>query len=173
MATNLEAAVEIARQIRLRNLAGAILIDFIGMTRIEDREKVAKAFSQATADDPAAVQLRGFTRLGFAEVTRRRMRASLNRTLRQSCPVCHGSGRLKRPLTLALEALRQATAEASGHSAQLGGPLVLAAAPAVIAALESEAQATLRAFEEETGLTLVLESQDDWPLERFELVTRL
>jgi ribonuclease G len=174
LATNLEAAAEIARQIRLRNIAGAILIDFIGMKRDEERQKVADAFAQAAADDPAAVQLRGFTRLGFAEVTRRRMRNSLDRQLRQSCPACGGSGRTKRPLALAFEALRRARAEANGATRNhLGGRLVLLAAPALIAALEGEVRNALRAFEEETGLTLVLETQDDWPVERYEFITRL
>jgi ribonuclease G len=174
LTTNLEAAAEIARQIRLRNIAGAILIDFIGMTRPEEREKVANAFTQAAIDDPAAVQLRGFTRLGFAEVTRRRTRNSLNRTLRQSCPACYGSGRLKRPLTLALEALRRAKYEGdSAIRAYPGSHLVLVAAPAVIETFKAEAREALCVFKEETGLTLALEIRDDWPIERFELITRL
>lgn len=90
---NLVACAEIARQIRLRNLGGIILIDFIDMGQEGEREQVQAALSQNLAGDPAKTVIHGFTSLGLLEMTRKRTRESLSRLLTEPCEGCNESGR--------------------------------------------------------------------------------
>ena len=106
LAVNLEAAEEVARQVRLRNLAGLIVIDFVHMDGAGERARVADALARAFAGDPAAVQLAGFTSLGLFELTRRRLREPLSEALGERCEVCHGEGRHLSAATVAYEVLR-------------------------------------------------------------------
>lgn len=90
--TNIEAAEEIARQLRLRNIGGIIVIDFIDMRREVNRRKVTEALQRAAARDRAKIKILPITRLGLVEMTRERKRESVLSTLCQSCPECNGSG---------------------------------------------------------------------------------
>ena len=89
---NLRAAAEAARQIRLRNLSGILLIDFIDMHSDMDRARVRAAMEEAAADDRVKTVIHGFTSLGLLEMTRKRTRD----TLTQPCDACHGTGRVRR-----------------------------------------------------------------------------
>jgi len=100
-ATNLEAAAEIARQLRLRNIAGIIMIDFIDMKREANRARVLEYLQQQLAQDRTATYVCGFTRLGLVEMTRKRMRPSLGEALTVPCPACSGRGRVLSPAELA------------------------------------------------------------------------
>lgn len=93
-ATNIEAAQEIARQLRLRNIGGIIVIDFIDMKKASNRNKVVAALEQAVARDRAKIRILPITRLGLVEMTRERKRESTNSLLTEECPECHGSGRV-------------------------------------------------------------------------------
>ena len=92
--TNLEAAAEIARQLRLRNMAGIILIDMIDMPTEEQRQQVLAALEDACREDRMKTVVHGFTSLGLIEMTRRRSRRSLAQEWSVPCPHCHGAGRL-------------------------------------------------------------------------------
>jgi ribonuclease G len=94
--TNLEAAGEIARQLRLRDLGGIVVIDFIDMTEDSDRQAVLKTLQTALHDDPARTRIVGFSELGLVQLTRKRSRASITQRLTSSCPTCRGRGRLRR-----------------------------------------------------------------------------
>lgn len=96
MEENLRAAAEAARQIRLRNLSGILLIDFIDMQRDADRARVLAAMEQAASDDRVKTVIHGFTSLGLLEMTRKRTRDTLSDTLTQPCDACHGTGRVRR-----------------------------------------------------------------------------
>lgn len=96
-AVNLEAAEEVARQARLRNLGGVLLIDFIDMEREEDRADVLDAFRRAVAADPTRVHVVGWTGLGFLEATRKRIRPPLSASFQTCCLACGGLGRVARP----------------------------------------------------------------------------
>ena len=161
--TNTTAAAEIGRQIRLRNLAGLIVIDFVSMKNKRRRAKVLDALRDAVAGDPSEVQVAGYTRLGLVEMTRRRRHASLAETLSAPCPACDGTGRVAAPLSTALEALRQVRREADRSPAV---PLALRAAPAVIEALRGPAADALARTEERLGRSLVLSADADAPAER-------
>lgn len=104
--TNLEAAEEAARQLRLRNIGGVIVIDFIDMERTRDRIQVMNALEQALKSDRARTRIVQLSPLGLVEMTRRREGDSLRRALHQPCPCCQGDGVIQTPTTTALEARR-------------------------------------------------------------------
>jgi ribonuclease G len=93
-ATNVEAAKEVARQLRLRNIGGIIVIDFIDMRHARNRQKVMEALAHYVRDDRAKIKILPITRLGLVEMTRERKRESLFALLGEACPQCHASGRV-------------------------------------------------------------------------------
>jgi len=140
---NLRAAAAIARQIRLRNLAGAIAIDFVSMRGHQDRAAVLKAFGEALASDPIPVRLLGWTRLGHVELTRRRDRPALDDILHERGP--DGFQR-ERAMTIALACLRAAARAADTESPPGNGPVVIRAAPEIVHTLTGEAASYLDAL---------------------------
>jgi len=92
--TNMEAAKEIARQLRLRNIGGIVVVDFIGMPSKDYYERLFKKIRESFEKDPAHVELLGFTRLGLFEMTRKRRTPSSEQLLFSPCPICKGSGRV-------------------------------------------------------------------------------
>ncbi|QKM47917.1 Ribonuclease G [Burkholderia glumae] len=105
--TNLEAAHTIARQLRLRNLGGIIIIDFIDMENAEHREAVLGELKKALSRDRTRVTVNGFSQLGLVEMTRKRTRESLAHVLCEPCPVCMGKGQVKTPRTVCYDVLRE------------------------------------------------------------------
>ena len=105
--TNLEAAQAIARQLRLRNLGGIIIVDFIDMESVEHRDAVLAEFRKALSRDRTRVTVNGFSQLGLVEMTRKRTRESLAHVLCEPCPVCAGRGELKTAQTICYDVLRE------------------------------------------------------------------
>ncbi|MDR1530102.1 MAG: ribonuclease G [Burkholderiales bacterium] len=116
--TNLEAAHAIARQLRLRNLGGIIIIDFIDMDRAEHQQAVLEELNRALQKDRTRLSVNGFTRLGLVEMTRKRTRESLAHMLSEACPVCFGRGQMKTPQTICYEILREIEREAHQYPAR-------------------------------------------------------
>ncbi len=110
--TNLEAALAIARQLRLRNLGGIIIIDFIDMTREEHQGAVLAELRKQLARDRTKVTVSGFTQLGLVEMTRKRTRESLAHMLCEVCPTCEGRGQVKTPRSVCYDILREILREA-------------------------------------------------------------
>jgi ribonuclease G len=110
--TNLEAAQAIARQLRLRNLGGIIIVDFIDMMNAEHRDAVLTEFKKALARDRTRMTVSGFTQLGLVEMTRKRTRESLAHILCEPCPMCQGRGEVKTARTVCYEILRELLREA-------------------------------------------------------------
>lgn len=110
--TNLEAVKEIAYQIRLRNLGGIIIIDFIDMERREDREAVVNALQEALKKDRAKTKVANISELGLVQMTRKRVRENLSGHLCDPCPYCEGRGRIKAIPAIAYEILRTIRKEA-------------------------------------------------------------
>jgi ribonuclease G len=110
--TNLEAAHAIARQLRLRNLGGIIILDFIDMESVEHREAVLAELRKALARDHMRMTVNGFTQLGLVEMTRKRTRESLAHVLCEPCPTCQGKGELKTARTICYDILRELLREA-------------------------------------------------------------
>ncbi len=109
---NLEAAQAIARQLRLRNLGGIIILDFIDMESSEHRDAVLEELRKALAQDRTKVSLNGFSPLGLVELTRKRTRESLAHILCERCPTCVGLGEIKTARTVCYEILREIYREA-------------------------------------------------------------
>jgi ribonuclease G len=116
--TNLEAAQVIARQLRLRNLGGIIIVDFIDMENDAHRDAVLNEFRKALAPDRTRVTVNGFTSLGLVEMTRKRTRESLAHTLCEPCSVCQARGEVKTAQTVCYEILREILREARQFDAQ-------------------------------------------------------
>ncbi|MCC7544833.1 MAG: ribonuclease G [Aquabacterium sp.] len=110
--TNLEAAQAIARQQRLRNLGGIVIIDFIDMLREDHRDSVLAEFRKQLAKDRTKVTVSGFSALGLVEMTRKRTRESLAHMLCQPCPTCSGKGQVKTARTVCYDILREILREA-------------------------------------------------------------
>ncbi len=110
--TNLEAAHAIARQLRLRNLGGIIILDFIDMENAEHRQAVLAELNKALARDRTKISVSGFSALGLVETTRKRTRESLAHILCEPCPACHGKGQVKTARTICYEILRELLREA-------------------------------------------------------------
>ncbi len=141
--TNLEAVKEIAYQIRLRNLGGIIIVDFIDMERPENRERVFNAFVEAMKKDRAKNTISHISELGLIQMTRKRVRESLGRTLCEPCPYCEGKGFVKSPKTLCYEIFRKIK-----KIARSGGErIVVTAHPSVAELLSDEERAGLEMIE--------------------------
>ena len=110
--TNLEAAGAIARQLRLRNLGGIIIVDFIDMTREEHQAAVLAEFKKQLARDRTRTTVSGFTQLGLVEMTRKRTRESLAHVLCEPCPTCAGRGQVKTARSVCYDILREVLREA-------------------------------------------------------------
>ncbi len=106
-ATNLEACKEVADQLRLRNLGGMIIVDFIDMDKSSNREKVMRAFEEALKHDRARANVTKISELGLVEMTRKRTRESLTRMLTEPCPYCDAKGYIKSKTQVCAEILRQ------------------------------------------------------------------
>jgi ribonuclease G len=116
--TNLEAAQAIARQLRLRNLGGIIILDFIDMDSPEHKVAVLAELTKAVQRDRTRMTINGFTSLGLVEMTRKRTRESLTRVLCEPCPTCQGRGQIKTAQTICYEILRAIMREARQFSAR-------------------------------------------------------
>ncbi|MBV8125840.1 MAG: ribonuclease G [Burkholderiaceae bacterium] len=136
--TNLEAAGAIARQLRLRNLGGIIICDFIDMAREEHRTAVASELRKQLARDRTKVTLSGFTQLGLLEMTRKRTRESLAHMLCEPCPTCQGRGQVKTARTVCYDIMREILREARQFSPKEFR--VVAAANVVEMLLDEESQ---------------------------------
>jgi ribonuclease E len=118
--TNLEAADEVARQLRLRDLGGLIVIDFIDMIDKRHRSAVERRLQDAVASDKARIELGHLSKFGLLEMSRQRLRASLTSHAHIRCEHCHGTGDIKNPELVALEALRKIQAAiVVGHVAKV------------------------------------------------------
>jgi ribonuclease G len=116
--TNLEAAQTIARQLRLRNMGGIIIIDFIDMELSDHRAAVLAELDKALEKDRTRLTVNGFTQLGLVEMTRKRTRESLAHVLCETCATCHGRGEIKTAQTVCYEILREIVREAKQFNAR-------------------------------------------------------
>jgi ribonuclease G len=146
--TNLEACAEIARQIRLRNLSGLLVVDFVSMKNRAGKDKVLAALRQHVGDGPEQVFVGGFTRFGLMEMTRKRGRPSLKTSLSQDCYLCEGSGLSLTAQTHGFNALDRLRVEGLSNPSQ---GLELRASEAVAVCFGGPLKAALGALEAELG----------------------
>ena len=165
--TNLEAAVSIARQLRMRNLGGIIIVDFIDMRDAEHRRQVLRAFEKALERDRAKTTISGVTELGLVQATRKRTSESLEQTLCEPCATCQGRGSLKSAETVSYEVLREILRAARAYECQK--LRVLAAAP-VIDRLLDEESAQVADLEEFISCTVEFRVEAGYPQEQFDII---
>ena len=165
--TNLEATVAIARQLRLRNLGGIIIIDFIDMGEPEHRESVLRALEEAMERDHARHQITPLSPLGLVEMTRKRTRESLQHILCEDCPVCEGRGFIMTPETVCFEVFREIIRQA--RQFDFDEALVLAHQD-VIELLLDEQATSLADLVEQTGKSIRLQTEALYLQDQFDVV---
>ncbi|MEM1404786.1 MAG: ribonuclease G [Pseudomonadota bacterium] len=165
--TNLEAATVLARQLRLRNLGGIVIVDFIDMQDPEHRRQVHRALEKAMARDPARNKITGVSELGLVEMTRKRTRESLERMLCEECPICSGRGVVKSAETVCYEVLREILREARAYET---GDLMVIASPTVVDRLLDEESAQVAELESFIGRTISFRAESDYGQEQFDIV---
>jgi ribonuclease G len=165
--TNLEAATMLARQLRVRNLGGIIIVDFIDMQDEEHRRQVLRALDKAMQRDPARYKITGVSELGLVEMTRKRTRDSLEHLLCEDCPVCEGRGVLKTAETVCYEIFREIIREARAYE---NDTLMVLAAQGVVDRLLDEESANVADVEEFSGKTIRFRVEPTYSQEHFDIV---
>ncbi len=165
--TNLEATQTIARQLRLRNLGGIIIIDFIDMTDLEHRRQVLRALEKQLERDHAKTHISEVSSLGLVEMTRKRTRESLEHVLCQPCPICNGRGNLKTPETVCYEIFREILREVRQFDAQ---QLLVLAAQEVVDMLLDEESTSVAELEEFIGRPIKFQVESLYTQEQFDVV---
>jgi len=164
--TNTDAIREIVRQIRLRDLGGIIVVDFIDMDERKNRQKVMQALEEAMRADRAPNKILQFNDFGLVAITRKRVKQSLERTLCMPCPYCEGAGYVKSAQTVVGEVLQEAHKIAKLVE---GKDVMLRVAPEVARLLKSNQNTYLQELEEILGRTVIVKSDQQLHLEKFDL----
>jgi ribonuclease G len=165
--TNLEAAGAIARQLRLRNLGGMIIVDFIDMTREEHRQAVLAELRKQFGRDRTRTTVSGFSALGLVEMTRKRTRESLAHMLCEPCPTCEGRGQVKTTRSVCYEILREILREARQFAPK---EFRVLASPAVVEMLLDEESVHLAGLSEFIGKPISLSAEPTTNPERYDIV---
>ncbi len=162
--TNLEAAEEVVRQLRLRDIGGIIVIDFIDMARARNRDTVLKTLRKALDEDRTKTFVVEISPLGLVEMTRQNVTEGVREIMTRPCPVCHGEGVIKSEETIAIEFERRMRDLAKETSADA---LLIQMNPRVSAEFTGNDARVLHAIEEETGKWFHFEGSEGLPLEHF------
>src|SRR3954447_523000 len=165
--TNLEAAQAIARQLRLRNLGGIIIVDFIDMQREDHRDAVLGEFRKQLGRDRVKTMAAGFSQLGLVEMTRKRTRESLAHMLCEPCPACQGKGIVRTPRTVAYDILREILREARQFNPR---EYRVIAAPKVIELFLDEESQHLAGLSDFIGKPISLQSESAMGQEQYDIV---
>ncbi len=170
--TNLEAATEIARQLRLRNIGGQVVIDFIDMAYAQDREQINRAMNKLSAQDRARTKLLPISKFGLMEMTRQRESESVKDSLFDACPYCNGSGHVKSAISMSveiqrrlLEVLKQRT-----HSRKASSVVRVILNPAVLARLKNDDAQILYAMQQKYGNNLEFRADPAVHVEDFRMI---
>jgi ribonuclease G len=164
--TNTDAVKEIVRQIRLRDLGGIIVVDFIDMDERKNRQKVMQALEEAMRLDRAPNKILAFNDFGLVAITRKRVKQSLERTLCSPCPSCEGAGYVKSVTTVIGEILQEAQKIARAVE---GPDVVLRVNPEVAKVLKSHNNEYLQEMEQILGRTVIVKSDPLLHQEKFDL----
>jgi ribonuclease G len=165
--TNLEAAQEVVRQLRLRNVGGIIIIDFIDMEKESDRKKVYDALKDALKKDKARTNILKISELGLVEMTRQRTRESLENQLLSPCPHCDGRGRIKSSVTVAYDLLRAIKKQQT--SLENGKNIVVRLHPDVANFLYDEKNNSLENLEREINRRIIIKVSQELRHDQYEI----
>jgi len=165
--TNLEAVREIVGQLRLRNIGGIIIVDFIDMADLANQHRVMDAFETALKQDKMRSNILKISELGLVEMTRKRTRSNLTHLLTEACPACDGKGRIKSIATISCEIMRRIRQVACASSGS--NRLVVRASPSVATFLCEEESTAMDRLEREIGCRITVEPVDTADHGRFEV----
>ena len=165
--TNLEAAQAAARQLRLRNLGGIIIIDFIDMHDPEHRRQVLRTLEKSLVKDHARTTVYEMSPLGLVEMTRKRTTESLERQLCEPCPACAGRGKIKTAETISYEIFREITRAVRQFEAE---KLLVLASPRVVTRILEEEAAAVTELEAFIGKTIRFQPEEQYAQEQFDVV---
>jgi len=165
--TNLEAASAIARQLRLRNIGGIIILDFIDMQDVEHQRQVLRTLEKKLEKDRVKTSITGVSELGLVEMTRKRTRESLTQMLCEPCPVCSGRGKLKSAETICYEIFREILREARAYDSE---NFVVMASQTVIDRLLDEESANVADLEEFIGATIRFQVEAIYHQEQYDII---
>lgn len=165
--TNLEAATAIARQLRLRNLGGIIILDFIDMRDTEHQRQVLRTFEKMLERDHAKTSITGVSELGLVEMTRKRTRESLGQVMCEPCPVCDGRGTLKSAETICFEIFREILREARAYDNE---KFLVLASQVVIDRLLDEESDNVADLEEFIGRTVQFQVEAIYSQEQYDII---
>ena len=165
--TNLEAVQALARQLRLRNLGGIIIIDFIDMHNEEHKRQVMRALERALERDHAKTNVCEISALGLVEMTRKRTTESLGHLMCEPCPVCSGRGELKSADTVLLEVFREIMRSSRQFEANR---LLVVASPAVVDKILDDQSTTVAELEEVIGKSIRFQREEQYTQEQFDVV---
>ncbi|MGI9229291.1 MAG: Rne/Rng family ribonuclease [Gammaproteobacteria bacterium] len=165
--TNLEAAQAIARQLRLRNLGGIIIIDFIDMQEPEHARQVLRALTKHTEKDHSKITISELTSLGLVQLTRKRTRESLEHILCETCPSCHGRGSIKTPETICYEIFREILREVRQFEAN---KLLVVAPQKIVDMLMDEESSSVADLEEFIGKPITFQVEPVYSHEQYDIV---
>ena len=164
--TNLEAVKEIVQQLRLRNIGGIIILDFIDMDRNDDRDKVFQALVEELKKDKAKTTVLRISEMGLVQMTRKRTEESLMQKMTVDCPYCDGNGHVKSPSTVSYEVIRELLREFSRSNNE---GFVVKAHPHVADRLLEEDKIFIDELKARHGKKVVVKSFVDYHLEHFEI----
>ncbi|HEV8343010.1 MAG TPA: Rne/Rng family ribonuclease [Candidatus Binatia bacterium] len=167
--TNLEAVQEIVSQLRLRNIGGIIVIDFIDMERESNRKKVYETLKEAIKKDKARTKILKISEFGLVEMTRQRTRESLENMLLSACPYCEGRGRIKSNVTIAYEILRAIKQEKT--HLEDGKRIIVRIHPDIANLLYDQESQSLDEMEREINHKIIIKASDSLPHEKYEIST--
>jgi ribonuclease G len=165
--TNLEAADEVVRQLRLRDIGGIIVIDFIDMARSRNRDAVLKTLRKALDEDRTKTFVVEISPLGLVEMTRQNVTDGVREIMSKTCPTCHGEGVVKSEETIAIETARRLRELVRDTDAEA---FLVRLNPKVTAWFTADGARELHALEEETGRWLHFEGSEGLPLDHFAIV---
>lgn len=165
--TNLEAVKEVAFQLRLRNIGGLIIIDFIDMEKEAHREKVHAALEEALKNDKAKTNILKISELGLVEMTRKRVRESIGRILCESCPYCEGKGYIKSRATTVYEIFRELQREMGPAP---GYRMTLLVHPDIASLLYDEERLGIEELEKKFEKQITITARPGFHIEQFELI---
>ncbi len=167
--TNVEAAYETARQLRLRNVGGLVVIDFIDMRHRRDQQAVYRAMKDRLRRDRAKTQVLQISAVGLMEMTRQRLNESLRETLLEPCPYCAGRGKVKTTMTMSVEIQRELNALLSTHRDEIGDVIVVVN-PDVLNRFKSEDASILMELERSHTGRLIFRSDPGLHRERYDVI---
>jgi ribonuclease G len=167
--TNLEAVKEIAYQLRLRNIGGLIVIDFIDMEKLENRERVFMALQEAMSKEKAKTHILRMSELGLIEMTRQRTRENLSRYLCEPCFYCEGRGAIKSKRTICYDIFRDLERELSSPESSSG--LYVRVHPEIGNVLKEEEQQSIMELEKRLDRRIIIISHKAFHMEQYEIST--